>query len=221
MGVAGSAASKTLMPVNFAILSGGTLTSIGTSTNILVLSIGNDLGLPQMRIFRFTPIAAAAPQYQARLIVEASGKLVDRTTLERFHADSESSVDQHFVEVVVGAEAGLVGRTLSEVRFADQFGVMGMLATRCVLFAGSGRALSLEVVLLVASSVALGQSLGSTGAADWIASGVAFAIQHLPAAGQLAAFITFSAVLTNFVSNSAAAAIGTPITMSMARHYSL
>ena len=32
-------ASKTLMPVNFAILAGGMLTSIGTSTNVLVLQI--------------------------------------------------------------------------------------------------------------------------------------------------------------------------------------
>ena len=63
----------------------------------------------------------------------------------------------------------------------------------------------------------LARAWSSTGAADWIASGLAFAIQRLPAAGKLAAFITFAALLTNFVSNSAAAAIGTPIAMSMAQ----
>jgi len=47
-------ASKTLMPVNFAILAGGLLTSIGTSTNVLVLSIAEDLGMPRMGLFGFT-----------------------------------------------------------------------------------------------------------------------------------------------------------------------
>ncbi|MEO8276716.1 MAG: SLC13 family permease, partial [Thermoanaerobaculia bacterium] len=40
----GYSASKTLMPVNFAILAGGMLTTIGTSTNLLVLSIASDFG---------------------------------------------------------------------------------------------------------------------------------------------------------------------------------
>ena len=56
----GHSAAKTLMPVNFAILGGGMLTSIGTSTNLLVLSIATDLGMPPMGIFDFTPIAAVA-----------------------------------------------------------------------------------------------------------------------------------------------------------------
>lgn len=393
----GSAASKSLMPVNFAILSGGMLTSIGTSTNILVLSIATDLGLPQMGIFDFTPIAAGAilvaipylwliaprllpaharsgtavaRQYEARLIVDAESKLkgssiaaltkmlgrtanvvrvkrgtellpptpelrfavddaivfvdtpqglreiavvcgrplVDRETLDQFVADAKSSIDQQIVEIVVGADSTLVGRTLRSAGFSDQYGVAvisvyrasdlelrqatdilsvvlqpadvllvqgrddrmkalhgqtgllivdstlliprtpkapwalaimaavivlaatkivpihiaallgvgAMLLSGCVLIEGMGRALSLEVVLLVASSVALGQSLVVTGGADWIATGVAVVIRELAPAAQLAAFIAFAALLTNFVSNTAAAAIGTPIAMSMA-----
>ncbi len=95
-------------------------------------------------------------------------------------------------------------------------GVVAMLLTGCVHLEGIGRALSLEVVLLVASSVALGQSIVATGAASWIANGVAHAVQHVPPSAQLAIFMAFAALLTNFVSNSAAAAVGTPIAIATA-----
>lgn len=39
------ASSKVLMPVNTAVLLGGMATTIGTSTNILVVSIADDLGM--------------------------------------------------------------------------------------------------------------------------------------------------------------------------------
>ncbi|WP_341713717.1 SLC13 family permease [Erythrobacter sp.] len=52
----GMAASKTLIPLNAAILIGGMATTIGTSTNILVVSIAVDLGLREMGVFHFAPI---------------------------------------------------------------------------------------------------------------------------------------------------------------------
>ncbi len=56
----GIPASKTLMPVNSAILIGGMATTIGTSTNLLVVSIGKDLGLPGIDAFAFTGIVMVA-----------------------------------------------------------------------------------------------------------------------------------------------------------------
>lgn len=53
-------ASKTLMPVNAAVLIGGMATTIGTSTNLLVVSIARDLGMPHMNVFHFTPIVLTA-----------------------------------------------------------------------------------------------------------------------------------------------------------------
>ena len=54
------AASKTLIPLNAAVLIGGMATTIGTSTNLLVVSIAEDLGMEHMRVFDFTPIVAIA-----------------------------------------------------------------------------------------------------------------------------------------------------------------
>jgi di/tricarboxylate transporter len=50
--------SVILMPVGFSILIGGMATTIGTSTNLLVVSIAHDLGLPEIRMFDFTLIVA-------------------------------------------------------------------------------------------------------------------------------------------------------------------
>jgi di/tricarboxylate transporter len=107
------------------------------------------------------------------------------------------------------------------IHVAALLGVVAMLWTGCVKFEGVGRALSLEVVLLVASSVALGLSLVGSGAADWLASGAVAGISGWPPAMQIASIMTLSALLTNFVSNSASAAIGTPIAVTMANQLGL
>lgn len=52
--------SRTLMPLNAAVLIGGMATTIGTSTNLLVVSIAQDLGLPHMQVFHFTRIVLVA-----------------------------------------------------------------------------------------------------------------------------------------------------------------
>lgn len=56
----GMPASKTLIPVNAAVLIGGMATTIGTSTNILVVSIATDLGMPAIGVFHYTPIVLVA-----------------------------------------------------------------------------------------------------------------------------------------------------------------
>lgn len=394
----GYPASKTLMPLNLAILAGGMLTTIGTSTNLLVLSIATDLGMQPMALFQFTGIAAAAfavalpyiwlaaprllpggagapstaPRlFEARLRVSGAGArlagrklgelgkalgrplpvlrvtrgsaelandpalelapgdavllrdtpkglqevgstlrvdLFDRSDEGKFVELGAQQADTHFAEVVLRASSDLVNGTLATSRFAERhgvvvvglnrgtehllrevgklgqarlaagdvllvqgpedrisalrevpdlmlldgrvhlprsplapvallimagivllaatkllpvhvaafLGVMAMLLTGCVKFEGVGRALSLQVILLVASSVALGRSLVITGAADWLARGVTLMVEGFPPAARLGAFMAFAALLTNFVSNSAAAAVGTPIAVATA-----
>lgn len=54
------ASSKSLMPINAAVLIGGMATTIGTSTNILVVSIAQDMGMDTIGVFEFTPIVLVA-----------------------------------------------------------------------------------------------------------------------------------------------------------------
>ncbi|MEX1266245.1 MAG: SLC13 family permease, partial [Woeseia sp.] len=50
---AGVSSSGMLMPIGFATIVGGMSTTIGTSTNLLVVSVAADLGMPEMQMFDF------------------------------------------------------------------------------------------------------------------------------------------------------------------------
>ncbi|AEK56933.1 MULTISPECIES: SLC13 family permease [Acidithiobacillus] len=52
--------SRMLMPLGFSALIGGMATTIGTSTNLVVVSVAQSLGLPPMGMFHFTLPAAIA-----------------------------------------------------------------------------------------------------------------------------------------------------------------
>ena len=95
-------------------------------------------------------------------------------------------------------------------------GVMAMVATRCLGWRDATRALSAQVILIIVVSLALGSALMKTGGADWLAR-LFLAVSHgAPAALVLASLMLLMAIVTNVVSNNAAAVIGTPVAISIA-----
>jgi di/tricarboxylate transporter len=386
----GMPASKTLIPVNSAILIGGMATTIGTSTNLLVVSIATDLGMPPISVFHYTPIVLAASlvalpyiwlvmprllpdnsvvdgrdprsfhatmrfsagsasigktigQLRAMLPVSVvlagdSAGLVDTDTrlalcgpqealeeaaqltagalapvwlLTRLQRESARlSDDLMMVEMAITPDSRLIGNTLQTAGIEDvaiigvhharrllgetridsadapmgegdlllalgtqnalqgfahdaglliveggrdmprsskaalaltimigavalaSFGLMPiaisalggavlMFLTGCVKFERVGRALSAKVIVLVASSIALGKFVLLSGAAAWLGDLLAAGLQYLPPAGILAAIMLFVTALTNFASNATAAAVGTPIAYSLAQSLGL
>ena len=119
------------------------------------------------------------------------------------------------IAIMVGA-IGLASSGLMPIAISALGGAVLMFVTGCVKFDRVGRALSAQVIVLVAASIALGKLVLVSGAAEWIGSLLASAMQSLPAAGVLAAIMLFVTVLTNFASNATAAAVGTPIAFSLA-----
>ena len=387
-------ASKTLMPLNAASLLGGLATTIGTSTNILVVSIAVDLGMREMGVFHFTPIVLAAslialpyiwlvmprmlddntPElgfaertFQTRLRVPPTSNLIgkhfdevvdmlpadfrfeerpagafatgQRLRVSGTHDALEEAVrvlqgqiapgwvvdavqrealatreDMQVVEMVVTNDSRLIGRTLSTSGIADRYGVavlgihrpdrvigsetqydhgemrmgegdvllvMGLKAaitefaqtdsllqlegarevprrskawlaatimgvsvgmasigilpiaiaalggailmflTGCVKFDRVGRALSAQVIVLVAASIAIGRIILDSGAAGWLGETLSLGLQFLPPAGVLMAIMLFVTVLTNFASNATAATVGTPIAFAIATELGL
>ncbi|MDP1631630.1 MAG: SLC13 family permease [Caulobacter sp.] len=394
----GTSASKTLMPMNCAILIGGMSTTIGTSTNLLVVSIAEDMGMPAFSVFQFTGTALIAglvalpylwlvmprllpahsatdellsrrfrgelhlasastvigktiPDVRALLsgdltlrdVVDINGRfkgpsrplevgdtlqlegtsaelrdaseslrapLANPSVLETVRAKARAEKDDEVVrELAIGADSTLIGSSVKNAQIGDRYGVtvigtfkpdrtllhgrprdkglrleigdvllvqgtekalrllqvgegamvlegaaelprsakatlatlifaaavlvaafhlapiavsslagsIAMLATGCVKFDRIGRALSAKVIVLVAASIALGRALLETGAAQWLGEALALGMQDFPPAGVLAAMMAFAALLTNFSSNTAAAAVGTPIAISLAR----
>jgi di/tricarboxylate transporter len=95
-------------------------------------------------------------------------------------------------------------------------GAILMFLTGCVKFDRVGRALSAQVIVLVAASIAIGQIILTSGAAEWLGLVLSQGLQYLPAAGVLAAIMLFVTLLTNFASNATAATVGTPIAFNIA-----
>ncbi len=397
---AGGSASRMLMPMNFAVIIGGMATTIGTSTNLLIVSIANDLGVRPLGLFEFTrlvvgpaflalvylwlvaprllrernsALAELAPRrFDAVLYIgrksaahgrtlhsirRMTGNLMivqrvlradmtlaptedmeiiegDRLVVSDISAylkDYERSLgaklydarrvgdlppehapdrapEQQLVEVVVTEESPLHHRRLKDARFAERFGVvilamyrpadesslegeipdrvlrsgdvllvqgppariaalkkeagvlvldgtldlprtakapiavliiaavvalaafkilpiaistlLGVLAlivTGCLRFEGLGRGISAEVVLVVVASIALGRALTLTGAADLLGGAFMAVAGSLTPQLVLAAVMIFLGLLTNFVSNNAAAAVGTPVALAIAQ----
>ena len=397
---AGRSPSRMLMPMNFAVIIGGMATTIGTSTNLLIVSLAADHGVPHIDMFEFTPLVIGpavlallylwlvAPRllgdrsnplanlvprrFNAVLYIgprsRARGKTLARTrrwtgnkmvvqrvqrgadaltpsdALELIEGDrllvNDSSAylkeyeqalgatlydagsvdslppeqhplraqDQQLVEVVITEESPLHKRTLRETRFAERFGVVilamyrpsdeaslageipdrelrsgdvlllqgppqrtaqlkgeggllvldgslelprtrkapvaivimacvvllaalrilpismsslvgvvALLLTGCLKFEGLGRGISAEVVLIVVASLALGRALTTTGGAEILAGAFLAVASGLSTQAMLAAVMIFLGILTNFVSNNAAAAVGTPVALAIAQ----
>ncbi|URW77071.1 SLC13 family permease [Sphingomonas donggukensis] len=343
----GLPASRTLIPVNSAVLIGGMSTTIGTSTNLLVVSIAGDLGLPPMSVFHFTPIVLLAAlvalpfiwlvmprllpdnsveagheprrftamlrlgensfarnlprdQMAARLpadveilgdaamgdqmLVRASHDALEETMrilgataapawlMDRLHSGySRTGEDLTVAELAVTKDSGLVGKGVASANVAELYNVAILGVHRAhrpwiaqpvvetavespfdegdiLLVAGSLGSIermslaenmfvldgakelprtakaSLALAIMAAAvlpasiglvPIAIGRIVLESGAASWLSELIALGLQFLPPAGVLAAVMLFVTILTNFASNTTAAAVGTPIAFSL------
>lgn len=122
---------------------------------------------------------------------------------------------------IMAGSVGVASLGLMPIAISALGGAVLMFVTGCVKFERVGRALSAQVIVLVAASIALGKLVLETGAAEWLGQVLASGLQFLPTAGVLAAMMLFVTVLTNFASNATAAAVGTPIAFSLAQSLGL
>ncbi len=113
--------------------------------------------------------------------------------------------------VVAAAALGIMPISVSAL-----VGLGLMIATGCLGWRDAAGALSIPVVMIIVTSLALGKALMGTGMADYLANGFVNVASAMPAPFILSAFLLLMTIMTNIVSNNAAAAIGTPIAISIA-----
>jgi di/tricarboxylate transporter len=119
--------------------------------------------------------------------------------------------------LVVGvATAGLLPIAVSALA-----GAFAMIASGCLSWRDAVRALSTPVVMIVVTSLALGHALLATGASEWITQVFLALAGGASPRVLLAGLMLLMAVLTNIVSNNAAAVIGTPIAVGIAEQLGL
>jgi di/tricarboxylate transporter len=95
-------------------------------------------------------------------------------------------------------------------------GVAAMLLCGCLNWKDVRDALSVQLVLMIVTTLALGQALMLTGGSDLLAQQFLSLMQGASPAWVLAGLIAMMTLLTNVVSNNAAAVIGTPIAITVA-----
>lgn len=103
-------ASKTLIPLNSAVLIGGMATTIGTSTNLLVVSIARDLGMPQMSVFHYTPIVLMAALVAFPYLWLVMPRLLPDNSPDQVQGDR-----RFFAKLRVTDQSGLVGKHFDEI----------------------------------------------------------------------------------------------------------
>ncbi len=106
--------SKLLMPVSYFAVLGGTMTLLGTSTNILVDDLYRKAGGPGFGLFDFTPLGVIYTLVGGTFIVLAAERLLpDREPLASLAASREGG--RFVTEVVVGPESAIQGRPVATV----------------------------------------------------------------------------------------------------------
>ncbi len=146
-----------------------------------------------------------------KLKESASMLVLDGTTsLPQTHHAKRALAIMGFV--VLAAALGIMPISVSAL-----VGLGLMIATGCLGWRDAVNALSIPVVMIIVTALALGKALMGTGMADFIAVSFVGAASGLPPPMILSAFLLLMTILTNVVSNNAAAAIGTPIGISIAQ----
>ncbi|MCH9695141.1 MAG: SLC13 family permease [Gammaproteobacteria bacterium] len=114
--------------------------------------------------------------------------------------------------VVLAAALGIMPIAVSAL-----VGLGLMIATGCLGWRDATTALSIPVIMIIVTSLALGTALLKTGMAAYLALTFVNMASGLPPPMILSAFLLLMTIMTNVVSNNAAAAIGTPIAISIAQ----
>ena len=114
--------------------------------------------------------------------------------------------------VILSAALGLMPISVSAL-----LGVGFLLLTGCISWTDAAQALSTKIIMIIVASLALGKALVATDMASYLASSFAYAAEGLPIPIILSIFMLIMSIMTNIVSNNAAAVIGTPIAIGIAQ----
>jgi len=122
--------------------------------------------------------------------------------------------------VITGVVA-LPAMRIMPIEISALLGCLVLILTGCLNWKDAIHALSPPVILIIVASLAMGLALLKTGGADYLANLFVYITFGAPPAFVLMALMLMMSVLTNVVSNNAAAVIGTPIAIGIAQQLGL
>ena len=101
------AASRLLLPLSYAAILGGTLTLIGTSTNLIVSSFLQDVSGEGIAFFAFLPVALPAALAGIVVMVVVRRRLPD-------HGEADLVIEDYLVEAEVQPGSAMIGNSVFE-----------------------------------------------------------------------------------------------------------
>ena len=118
----GEPPSRALMPLSFAAILGGTVSLIGTSTNLIVYGMAQERGLDELTMFSIAPLGLIYLAVGLTYLATIGHALLPRRA---GHADLGDKYDvRSFVtELEVSPASPAIGRTLTDLRWGDEAGV--------------------------------------------------------------------------------------------------
>jgi di/tricarboxylate transporter len=118
----GIAPSRLFMPISFASQMGGTLTLIGTSTNLLVAGLVLELGLERIRLFDITGPALVLTLIGLAYLFTV-GRWLTPTRQPAADVLDRYEIREYLSVLVVEEESPLAGQSLRESRFGEMHGL--------------------------------------------------------------------------------------------------
>lgn len=119
----GMSPSKVLIPLSYVSIFGGTLTLIGTSTNLLVSAVVEKAGVEPLGMFEFSRMGVVFLTAGLIYVLVFSRRLLP----ERAEAATEKySMRDFLTELIIEEKSKLVGQTLIEAKVGEHYRVTAL-----------------------------------------------------------------------------------------------
>ena len=112
--------------------------------------------------------------------------------------------------------AVILGATLNllPIMVLAVLGALVLVVTHCLPLREAYKSLDASVLVLIASTIALGTAMANTGTAELYAEAVVSVVEPYGPLAVIAAFFLLTSLLTQFISNNAAAVLMTPVAIA-------